>query len=78
MLQTLFFKLCVSDNSCFEFYSKVHKGVKQAPDQIRKAGLIESLKELGKHPAYFECELEITISFVLTYKNEIHYSFHAF
>lgn len=26
---------------------QVHKGVKQAPDQIRKGGLIESLEELG-------------------------------
>ena len=50
----LFIKLYVSDNSCSEFYSKVHKGVKQAPDQIRKAGLIESLKELGKYFTYFE------------------------
>ena len=74
----LYFKLYISDNSCSEFYSKVHKGVKQAPDQIRKAGLIESLKELGKYPAYFESELEITITFVLIYKNEIHYNFHAF
>ena len=61
MLETLFFKLCVSDNSCSEFYSKVHKGVKQAPDQIRKAGLIESLKELGKYFAYFESKRAFTI-----------------
>jgi len=26
---------------------QVHKGVKQAPDEIRKAGLVESLQELG-------------------------------
>ena len=61
MLETLFFKLCVSDNSWSEFYSKVHKGVKQAPDQIRKAGLIESLKELGKYFTYFESKRAFAI-----------------
>ena len=67
LLETLFFKLCISDNSCNEFYSKVHTGVKQAPDQIRKAGLIESLKELGKYSTYFESKRAVTIRIFCNY-----------
>ena len=68
LLETLFFKLCKSDNSCNEFYSKVHTGVKQAPDQIRKAGLIESLKELGKYSTYFESKRAVTIKLLKSMK----------
>ena len=76
MLETLFFKLCISNNSCSEFYSKVHKGVKQAPDQIRKAGLIESLKELGKYFTYFESKRAFHLKHLLEKMKFILISIH--
>ena len=58
------------------FFSKVHTGVKQAPDQIRKAGLIESLKELGKYSTYFESKREVTIMHLLERMKFIVMSIH--